>query len=272
MDIYNCLNVQVTDSTFIGNTGMAFITDTSFRGNAGGIAIGINNHPFNTFDPFITIQNCTFCKNRAEPMDADTVSTTQLYSRQIIVGRGGGVGIYIREDTRVSATIEDCRFEENFASTFGGGLYIILAGEISNHSIQVRRSKFIGNEAENGGGGGLHIGYFAAFRTLYSATIADCIFISNKAPFGGGSYIFPGLGSRIGVSVMFTRCNFTSNSATDFGSALGLPSVDFFVPQFFLSPYIIEDWYDILLLLCLANSTVDEGESNKYYSSIFRPW
>ena len=228
-------------STFANNTAVALITDVRFRGNAGGIAIGINDHPFNSSDPSITIQNCTFCKNMATP--TETESTTQLYTHQIVVGRGGGAGIYILENTRVSATIEDCSFEENVASTFGGGLYIILGGEISNHSIHVRRSQFTGNEAELAGGGGLHIGYLVSFVTLHSAVIADCTFVANKARFGGGSYILPGLQSRIGVSVLFTRCNFTHNLASRFGSALGLPSVDFFEPRFLQNPYKIEDWY-----------------------------
>ena len=245
--MYNCLNVKVVDATFTNNTAEALIRDTPYRGNAGGIAIGINNHTFNNSDPVIIIQNCTFTQNKAMP--TNSISSTQLLTNQIFVGRGGGAGIYILENTTVNVTVEDCTFEENFASTFGGGLFIILGSEISNHSINVRRSNFTGNEVKNtgSGGGGLNIGFLVSIVTLHSAVITDCTFTSNKAQYGGGSYIFPGLGSRIGASVTFSRCNFTRNVATRFGSALGLLSIDFFEPRFLLIPYTIEDWYALIL-------------------------
>ena len=150
------------------------------------------------------------------------------------------MAIFIGEESNVAALVEDCYFEQNYARSYGGGLYFILR-QVSNQTIDVRRSEFYNNTAGSGGGG-LNVGYPANIDTIPSLIVSDCIFVGNRADFGGGSYIFPLSGIRIGVSVEFKKCTFEMNWARLFGSAVGLLSLDIFISYRLLSPYVVEDW------------------------------
>ena len=240
LDIYNCRLVEVRNTVLQNNRAESLIRDTPFRSNAGGIAIGINRTPYNN-STSILVDNCTFIGNQAKPVGADVISTSDLFKQRIFAGRGGGVGLYIQENSSVSITIQDCYFERNYATTFGGGVYIVLDGEISNHSIQVIRSVFVENQAGDGGGG-LHIGFLVSSNTVHSAIVTNCTLVDNLATFGGGSYVFPGIGSGRGYSVCYKNCTFEGNVADEYGAALGLLSVDFFEAHSYFNPYVIEDW------------------------------
>ena len=243
LDVYNCLQVQLFDSIFTNNTARAQIQDAPFRGNSGGISIGIHDVQSNISTVYFTVRNCTFIGNKAEPDIVDVVSTTRLYQQELFTGRGGGLGIFIQNNISVSATIEDCYFQQNNATSLGGGLYFILNGLVSNHSVRVSRSKFINNSAQVGGG--MHVGYLliSIAATVHTVEVTNCTFINNQASYGGATYIFPSIrGARGGVSVKFRNCTFTKNSASTYGAALGLLSVDFFEPFDLFSPYIVEDW------------------------------
>ena len=243
LDIYNCFQVQIEDSTFMNNAATAQIRDEPYRGNAGAIAIGIHRSPFADPNPNIAIQNCTFTGNRAKPSGTeDVVSTSQFVevSNRLLTGRGGGVRVYIGESLSVTAIVEDCFFERNYALNFGGGLYITLRQD-ANHAVTVRGSRFLSNEA--GGGGGLLIGYNVSSDAVPSVLITDCTFIGNYATFGGGAYMYPLNNFRFGALTTFRRCIFEQNSAESFGTALGLLSPDVFVSQNeFVGPYFIDNW------------------------------
>ena len=160
LDVYNCQNVTLTDTIFMDNNAISPIADTPFRANAGGIAIGVDEVvPFEGTSVNISILNCSFIRNRAEPPSQNVKSTSQLFVRKIFVGRGGGVGIFIRNNNTVSVIVRDSDFEGNFATSFGGGMYAFMEGNVSNHSISVTRSNFINNTSD-GPGGGLDTGYF----------------------------------------------------------------------------------------------------------------
>ena len=55
-------------------------------------------------------------------------------------------------------------------------------------------------------------------------------------------YIFPALGFRSAVAVDFKNCTFEANSATMFGLAVGLLSLDLYTTFNLLRPYVVEDW------------------------------
>ena len=229
------------DTTVSDSLALFPITDTPFRANAGGVAIGVNEISFNVTNVNITVINCTFIRNRAQPSEQDRVSTSELFVRSIFIGRGGGLGIFIRESVKVEIVIQDCYFESNFATTFGGGMYVLMDGAVSNHFTRVTGSKFIDNECQ-GGGGGLHTGYFLPTTALHSVEATNCTFIGNRALLGGGSYIFPGIGVGRVYSATYISCHFKNNYAEEYGAALGLFSLDFFEPREGINAYVIEDW------------------------------
>ena len=239
--MYNCRQVQIIDTNFVNNRGRAQIQDAPFRGNSGGIAIGTFGVNSSDDKTLITVRNCSFLGNRASTIGAETVSTTQLFQLQVFAGRGGGLGLFIRRDSSVNATIEDCRFEQNFATKFGGGAYFVLDGEVSSHTIEVKRTQFIGNEAGDGGGG-LHVAYLVTEGIVHPITFNSCTFRSNRAIDGAGAYVYPITFARSGASVAFKNCTFQQNRAQMYGAAVGLITVDFYIPHSLFQPYIIEDW------------------------------
>ena len=227
----------------MNNSATAQIRDEPYRGNAGAIALSLDQSPFTNPNSSVEIRNCTFTRNIAKPSGTENlISSSQFVERseQFLTGRGGGVRVYIGESQSVTVNVEDCLFEENYALNFGGGLYIALR-QNANHTITARGSTFLNNEA--GGGGGLLIGYNISADAIPSVSITDCTFIRNRAAFGGGAYLYPLNSFIFEASTTFRRCVFEQNSAESFGSALGLLSPAVFVSQNeFVGPYIIDSW------------------------------
>ncbi len=239
--MFNCVDVSFSHVTFMDNQAVSPITDTPFRSNAGGLSVGVHEISFTNSSPAINIQDCTFLRNTARPPPQDAVSTSQLFLQSIFLGRGGGLGVFVRESIRVVTNIRDCVFEGNFATTFGGGMYVIMDGSVANHSVYVSKSLFVNNTCD-GGGGGLHTGYFTPTTALHSVVATNCTFVGNRALLGGGSYIFPGVGVGRVYSVTYRNCTFRRNTATEYGAALGLFSLDVFESHEDINAYIIQDW------------------------------
>ena len=237
--MYNNFEVLVTNTAFMNSIGRSQIQDAPFRGNAGGISI--TTHLNNFTEPIITIRNCTFIGNRAQPLDTNVVSSSQVISgHNLLTGRGGGLRIYIGTGALAKATVEDCYFAENYARSLGGGMYIALHQD-SDHFFALRRSQFVNNEAGDGGGG-LIVAYPATSEATPSVFIVECNFTRNRATYGGGVYVFPHFSSRFGVNVTFTSCAFEYNWGERYGAAIGLLSADVFLSTDPLNPYIVEDW------------------------------
>ena len=80
--------------------------------------------------------------------------------------------------------------EENFARSFGGGLYVGFDGNL-NHTVTVSRVRLVRNECP-GAAGGLEIG-FVQGADPYSTNrifVLDSEFVENRAGFGAGTYFF----------------------------------------------------------------------------------
>ena len=201
------------------------------------------NSLFNESTATIYLENCTFVQNRAEPLGMDIVSSSELILRGIFAGRGGGVGIFIQQDSAVNTTIQNCLFEQNYATTFGGGVYFLFDKGVLNHSLVITSSDFVDNESGDGGGG-LVIGFLYTYLsgTAPSVSVMKCYFANNQAKYGGGAYVYPGIGVENGYTVVFKNSTFVRNHAKQYGAALGLISLDFFDPQAEFNPYIIQDW------------------------------
>ena len=53
----------------------------------------------------------------------------------------------------INVTISNCVFENNYARTFGGGVYLLLGGFGTHHRILMERTLLVSNIAQIGGGG-----------------------------------------------------------------------------------------------------------------------
>jgi len=190
IDIFNSADVVLESCVFFNNTGTG-LSRTSYRGNAGAVAIG-----FNYLDlypqqegPQVLISFCNFTKNSATGKSFFR-STDQVFTSQIFSGRGGGLGIYIN-DTRYNFTsrIYDSVFVDNYARSYGGGLFMVNFGGdgTTQNMFLVRRCVFEGNQGDVGAGGLLMTFNSKGLDGApHTNIISDCSFSENSGRFGGG--------------------------------------------------------------------------------------
>ena len=182
--MYNCLTTEIVDCTFEDNYATSVIQDSQYRGNAGGVAIGIHGvvRGTNQTKPSVLVAGSSFARNIAYPPNQVTSST--LIQRRVFVGRGGGLAVYVGEDAPVIITINGCTFSNNSATTRGGGVFSFLDGTRSGHMLLLANSVLEGNNvtASNGGGGGVSIAFFSPSdkRAPNSVLISNCTFLHNQ--------------------------------------------------------------------------------------------
>ena len=151
MDIYNCPTVAVRNCTFEHNGPVSVTKPQPYRGHAGGLSLGYHQEKTLLSGPYAIVSHCVFRNNSSDPL-ANIHSTTQLFQRFLFTGRGGGCAFTINPVYSLNATVEDCFFEDNFARTYGGGLYVGYSGH-SNHTVVVNRVKLVHNWTPLAAGG-----------------------------------------------------------------------------------------------------------------------
>ena len=130
LDIYNCLNVRITDSRFIANNVSTF--NDRYRADAAGLSIAyhferspFSNHSSSSSNPTLLIKNCEFNNNHAAVSGDLSDQINKAVNDKSYPARGGGLGIIIiQEYANVTVLIEDCLFLENYAKAFGGAIYL----------------------------------------------------------------------------------------------------------------------------------------------------
>ena len=194
MDIYNCASVTVINSVFEHNGPASIVKQEPFRGHSGGLSIGYYGDVGSKEGPTVFILNCTFRNCTSDPNSVAVQSTSDLFQRFAFTGRGGGCAFTISPSTSLTAVVENSTIEENFARSFGGGLYVGFDGNL-NHTVTVNRVCLIRNECA-GAAGGLEIGFVqgADPNSLNRIFVLNSEFIENQAGLGAGTYFFsPGL-------------------------------------------------------------------------------
>ena len=190
LDVYNCLTTEIVDCSFEDNYATSVIQDSQYRGNAGGVAIGIHGvvRGTNQTKPSVLVAGSTFARNIAQPDNQVTSST--LIQRRVFVGRGGGLAVYVEEDAPVIITINGCTFSNNSATTRGGGVFLFLDGTRSGHMFLLANSVLEGNSvtASNGGGGGVVVTLFIPLDKRFpnNVLISNCTLLRNQGKLVGG--------------------------------------------------------------------------------------
>jgi hypothetical protein len=109
--------------------------------------------------------------------------------------RGGGGGIYVEDNAVSSAGIYDCDIYGNFASHYGGGIFVRNGtGTIVNCTIR--------NNIAATNGGGVHL-----YDYIASAVLSNCFILSNSATRLGG-------GARLSQCRLY-NCVIQYNNTTD---------------------------------------------------------
>lgn len=187
-------DININDCLF--NNCSTNIGKDQFRGNSGAISIAYYSSTTSGGDsdtavPVGNIRNCNFTDNKALlPPGQSRTQINQALNNNIYYGRGGSVGVFIHELKRnVSFTIEECQFERNFAESFGGGLYLYIDGNNTQHNFTIKNNDFRQNIAGKGSfGGGLQVALLIQnVNTPPSRfNFVGCNFQENVADFGGG--------------------------------------------------------------------------------------
>ncbi len=140
------------------------------------------------------IMGCTFRNNTSITPPDELGATTRLLSTFLFPGRGGGCSILMNTTSLANATVENCVFEDNSATVFGGGLYLGFSG-YSFHRITVNNTKFIRNRSDSAGG--LQYGFLAGLEQGDDIILAvsNSEFVENSARFGGGMLIIYAAGN-----------------------------------------------------------------------------
>ena len=175
------------ECVFFNNSGTG-ISRNSFRANTGAVAIGFNDIELDQPQaPHVYISNCNFTRNRATA-DSFFRSTDTAFASRIFTGRGGGLGIFVNDSRyNIEVMIYDSVFINNFARSYGGGLFMIIFGKNTQNIFQVRRSVFEDNMGELGAGGILMTFNSVGVRGAPHTTIvSDCSFSRNSGVSGGG--------------------------------------------------------------------------------------
>ena len=190
LDVYNCHHVLFNNSLLENNFGTG-IVNASYRGNTGGASFGYNSLPLSFSSPTLQVSHSVFRNNSATATSAFRTSS-QAFFAQIFTGRGGSMAVFVNEslhDLRI--TISDCVFENNFARSFGGGVYLLLGGFGTHHRVEVQRARVRSNVAQLGGGG-----FQASFfnngpeEDPLLMRFDDCRFEGNSGIAGGGIFVF----------------------------------------------------------------------------------
>ena len=190
MDIYNTLDATIMGCTFFNNSGTG-ISRFPFRGNTGAVAIGFNNVIADkNIRPAIIVSNCNFTDNRATA-NLSFLTTDNALSRQVYTGRGGALGIFINESIHHTIiNIYTNVFVRNYARSFGGGVYVIIFGQNTQHIVRVSRSVFEDNVAIVGAGALLVTFYSIGVREIpHTVILSDCSFTRNVGESGGAVLI-----------------------------------------------------------------------------------
>ena len=193
-DIFNSANVSITDSTFVDNSGTG-ISRHSFRANTGAVGIGYHNISIAFCPEQISLEvvQCNFINNAALAQASQFPDYIDFaLFRTLFPGRGGAIGVFCNVSCHVTVKITDNRFEQNYASLFGGAIYFGTFGEGAPITHILERNSFTHNVANNGGGAIINI--FASRIVLerpHSMLISDCYFDNNVGQTGGALFVYP---------------------------------------------------------------------------------
>ena len=190
VDVYNCHKVAVYNSIFEHNGPTSVLKPQQYRAHAGGLSLGYHDSIVIP-EPEARVVGCVFRNNTSDPLADIVQTTTQVLRSLLFTGRGGGCAFAINPAFPLNATVEDCLFEDNYALSFGGGLYVAFDG-FSNHTVIINRVKLVRNQTP-GTAGGLEVGFIQSAGEAVSKFYAyNTEFIENRAEFGAGVYLFVG--------------------------------------------------------------------------------
>jgi len=140
-----------------------------------------------------------------------SVTLTQcIFSNNLATNGSGGAISGVGSANPGALTIDECTFVSNTATQSGGAI------DLSGVNLTILSSTFVDNLADGLGDSGGGNGGGAIFLGAGLATILDCTFANNGAPFGSGGAI----SNSSGASYTIESCTFAYNTSGASGGAI----------------------------------------------------
>lgn len=103
------------------------------------------------------------------------------------------MGVFYNESYyNITVRILDNHFENNYARSFGGAVYLVMFGEGTQNVNILERNVFLNNFSPLGGGAIIST-FFSngVVGRPHSTFISDCTFTGNVGQTGGALFIYP---------------------------------------------------------------------------------
>jgi len=255
LDLVNCINVAIANSTFKDNLGTGISFEPS-RGNTGAVAFGFRDPPLEYRDMNVTfeVRHTVFINNSAlatAMIPADTTgreAASRAVSEGRYPGRGGALGLFLSETLdNVSITVTHCEFRKNFARAYGGALFFIVTEVNSLNILHVHYTLFHSNSGGLGAPG-VQLSYLAGRAVSpISVTLTNCVFMNHTARSGGALSVFPSFFGGGGGIFRVIDCAFIENheNTSDpfaYGAAIGVSEINIFQDRSSVPVHDIINW------------------------------
>ena len=243
LNIYNSKKITVRNCTFYNNTSDSIFTRKKYQGNSGGLSIGYNHVASTKFlnGVDILIISCNFTFNSAIP--SQTFSSNEVLIYRIFPGRGGALSIIVNIDCPLNFVLNDSIVMNNYATTFGGGVYCFTQRGSIYQTYLFINILFMNNTGSKSNG--------LTFINLLNRPVVfavhcliyNCTFVDNtaKSEVGGATSVYP-LFALANNIVIFKECWFYSNSALVYGGAVDIASYNFFDNKEAIFPIEFINW------------------------------
>ena len=244
LNVYNSLNVTIRNCTFFNNTSDSYFKQQKqYQGSSGGLSVGYNINDPNVLLN-ITITDTDFINNSDSPLAEFKVTSSEVIRNRIFTGRGGGLSVLVSSNfSQLNCIIRNCNFLDNFASSLGGALYILVTNVFNNQSYSLDEVTFNNNSAPFGGALSFIDLRDVVNGSYIHTTAVNCTFTNNMAAESGGAVC---MYSEVGVtnhSVEYENCKFCNNTAkTGHGGGIDLASYNFFRARDVLHPVVLSNW------------------------------
>lgn len=255
LDLFNCINVVITNSTFRDNIGTGISFEPS-RGNTGAVAFGFRDPPVEYQDMNVSFEvtHTMFINNSAlatAMIPADTTgreAASRAVSEGRYPGRGGALGLFLSETLdNVSITVAYCEFHRNFARAYGGAMFFIVTEENSLNILHIHNTLFHSNRGGLGAAG-IQLSYLAGrAASPISVTFTNCVFMNHTARSGGALSVFPSFFGGGGGIFRVIDCAFIGNSENTsdpfaYGAAIGVSEINIFQDRSYIPVHDIINW------------------------------
>lgn len=220
--LYNAYgSINIVNTRFYGNSVLIYGANLKpstalliSQGEPGSLGLTVLSITRDSIPVNVVVDNCTFERligNQLEASASDSYITSSSISQAVMVALGdysvnnvvlfqncvfqdissvAGSVVLIRLSGNVqnnSIFLTDCTFTDNL-SRYGGGLAVYLLNNATSNTINVINSTFVSNEATFEGGGISLVSL--VFEPTNDLFISNCYFMSNKAIYGAGVFIF----------------------------------------------------------------------------------